>query len=245
MATFGLLGEEYPLSSSDDSDAEPSSDKQGNQNEANKKIEENIPNTAAGHSKSKPKVKSRWNHVVQEYDDSSYIRHFISQSDSSSLLPDSVGSSNQNEDTDIHQHHISSEHGSSTVLSREQCAQGLIAALNQQKQLTQKFDNESEHDDDVNRLAEIYQIQQEIQVDRQNWENVYSDEESKTVELVANKRTNKKKKKTFNNICQAKDGSHYTKGERWKRLKLMSETRVKNNPEKYSSIPKHKFPLRP
>ena len=39
-------------------------------------------------------------------------------------------------------------------------------------------------------------------------------------------------------------GSGYAKGEGWKRLKLRAETKVKNNPEKYSKIPKHKFPLR-
>ena len=31
---------------------------------------------------------------------------------------------------------------------------------------------------------------------------------------------------------------------RWKRLQLMAETKVKNNPEKYSQIAMHKFPLR-
>ena len=41
--------------------------------------------------------------------------------------------------------------------------EGLTAALNHQKQLTQQFDKEVESDE-VNRLAEIYQIQQEMQV---------------------------------------------------------------------------------
>ena len=39
-------------------------------------------------------------------------------------------------------------------------------------------------------------------------------------------------------------GSGYAKGEGWKRLKLRAETKVKNNPEKYSKIANHKFPLR-
>jgi len=46
-------------------------------------------------------------------------------------------------------------------------------------------------------------------------------------------------------MFRAGDGVQYPPGERWKRLKLMAETKVKNNPEKYSTIPKNKFPLRP
>jgi len=240
MTTFGLLGEDYPLSSSDDdSDNETTeNNEKGLMIESIKKVEENIPTNK---KTSDLEIKSRWNHVVQEYDDSSYIRNFISHS-STSLQNISRDTGNEYEDKEIHD--ISTEEVSSTVLSREQCAQGLTAALNQQKQLTQQFDKEVESDE-VNRLAEIYQIQQEIQVERQNWENLYSDEESETLELSTNKKTKRKKKNKSLDICQAKDGSQYTKGERWKRLKLMAETKVKNNPEKYNSIPKNKFPLKP
>ena len=34
------------------------------------------------------------------------------------------------------------------------------------------------------------------------------------------------------------------KGEGWKRLQIIAESRVKNDPEKYITYPTHKFPLR-
>ena len=48
--------------------------------ESIKKVEENIPTNK---KTSDLEIKSRWNHVVQEYDDSSYIRNFISHSSTS------------------------------------------------------------------------------------------------------------------------------------------------------------------
>ena len=77
------------------------------------------------------------------------------------------------------------------------------------------------------------------QEDRKRWQPLYSDEESEQNELVGKIRKSKKIK------AKAIGISGYAKGEGWKKLKLMAETKVKNNPEKYNSIPKHKFPLRP
>jgi hypothetical protein len=34
------------------------------------------------------------------------------------------------------------------------------------------------------------------------------------------------------------------KGEGWKRLQIIAESRMKNDPEKYITYPTHKFPLR-
>lgn len=95
------------------------------------------------------------------------------------------------------------------------------------------------------RLAEISQIQHEIQVDRNRWQPLYSDEESEQNELVGKVRKKRKITSKFVHNNLGEGGSGFAKGEGWKRLKLRAETKVKNNPEKYSSIPKHKFPLRP
>jgi len=45
-------------------------------------------------------------------------------------------------------------------------------------------------------------------------------------------------------LYRSREGVGSKPGERWKRLQLLAETRKKNNPEKYSQIAMHKFPLR-
>merc|ERR1711915_727433 len=98
---------------------------------------------------------------------------------------------------------------------------------------------------------EIQAIQAEIQAQRNTWQSVYSDEEDETDIESALSRNRKRKETTSSSSCSTStltrpflDGPQFEKGERWKRLKIMAETKVKNNPEKYASIPKHKFPLR-
>merc|ERR1711915_912823 len=107
---------------------------------------------------------------------------------------------------------------------------------------------------EIYKNLEIQAIQAEIQAQRNTWQSVYSDEEDETDIESALSRNRKRKETTSSSSsssCSTStltrpflDGPQFEKGERWKRLKIMAETKVKNNPEKYASIPKHKFPLR-
>jgi len=101
---------------------------------------------------------------------------------------------------------------------------------------------------------EIQEIQKEIGSERKRWEAVYSDDEGEGAETAEVVKDMARRKKNITEVvaevtCKKKpeedENLFQGKGERWKRLQMMSETRVKNNPEKYGGdFPNHKFPLR-
>jgi len=94
-------------------------------------------------------------------------------------------------------------------------------------------------------IREVAEIQAEAEAQRSRWKPVYSDDESEGVEYKRKRRKGRPQTKSKNHSRAVEiAGCEYKPGERWKRLKLIAETKVKNNPEKYATIPKHKFPLR-
>eukprot|EP00088_Acartia_fossae_P055619 TRINITY_DN6455_c0_g1_i13.p1 TRINITY_DN6455_c0_g1~~TRINITY_DN6455_c0_g1_i13.p1 ORF type:complete len:266 (-),score=41.35 TRINITY_DN6455_c0_g1_i13:164-961(-) len=262
MSTFGLLGNDSTAADSDsDSDTgdqttfglfgSTNSEKSEDKNEemvAPEKCENDSDNSTQDQDNSdqyKSKTKGpkkfknpKWNRALDEVESSTYVQYFVASTSSHDR-------SYSNSEDFVH-HETSSNH--SKVASREECAAALSNALDQHKRFTQQL---YKNDEDAERIAHIYEIKTEIEEQRQQWEPLYSDEESDQIEVKAKKRKKAPKSKasrlvqTVNGTTFAEDGSMYAKGERWKRLKLIAETKVKNDPEKYSSIRKDYFPLRP
>jgi len=103
---------------------------------------------------------------------------------------------------------------------------------------------------------EISEIQKEIADERKRWDGVWSDEEEG--EGAETEAINKDQKRR-NDVIQAvldevqkknkkaedDDKDKYTKkGERWKRLQMIAQSRVNTDPDKINQYPAHKFPLR-
>ena len=104
---------------------------------------------------------------------------------------------------------------------------------------------------------EIREIQNEIAEERKKWDGVWSDEEGEGAESQAIfqdqqrrndvlqavidevEKTNKKSEEG-----DSKLDKYTKKGQGWKRLQMIAESRVNTNPEKLNQYPAHKFPLK-
>jgi len=101
---------------------------------------------------------------------------------------------------------------------------------------------------------EIREIQREIEEERKKWDAVWSDDEGEGAETEAVFKDQKRREsvlqavidevKKANKKPTEETKSFAKKGEGWKRLQIIAESRVKNDPEKYVTYPSHKFPLR-
>jgi len=109
--------------------------------------------------------------------------------------------------------------------------------------------------EEATRDWEIKEIQREIEDERKKWDAVWSDDEGEGAESEAvlkdqDRRGNVlqaviNEVKKANKKPEEEDVKVYAKkGEGWKRLQIIAESRVKNDPEKYITYPTHKFPLR-
>jgi len=104
---------------------------------------------------------------------------------------------------------------------------------------------------------EIQEIQKEIEEERKRWDGVYSDEEGEGAETEAIFQDQKRRNDVLQAVLDevqkknksAEEGDSkldkYTKkGEGWKRLQLIAQSRVNTDPDKVNQYPSHKFPLR-
>merc|ERR1712083_1006790 len=101
---------------------------------------------------------------------------------------------------------------------------------------------------------EIKEIQREIEEERKKWDAAWSDDEGEGAESEAVFKDQKRREtvlqavidevKKANKKPVEEVKSFAKKGEGWKRLQIIAESRVKNDPEKYITYPSHKFPLR-
>jgi len=101
---------------------------------------------------------------------------------------------------------------------------------------------------------EIREIQREIEEERKKWDAAWSDDEGEGAESEAVFKDQKRREtvlqavidevKKANKKPVEEVKSFAKKGEGWKRLQIIAESRVKNDPEKYITYPSHKFPLR-
>ena len=104
---------------------------------------------------------------------------------------------------------------------------------------------------------EVREIQKEIAEERKKWEGVWSDEEGEGAETEAIFHDQKRRNDVLQAVIAEVEKSNkkseegdskldkYTKkGEGWKRLQLIAESRVNTDPEQLNKFPSHKFPLR-
>ena len=104
---------------------------------------------------------------------------------------------------------------------------------------------------------EIREIQKEIAEERQKWDGVWSDEEGEGAESQAIFHDQKRRNDVLQAVIaevektnkKSEEGDSkldkYTKkGQGWKRLQLIAESRVNTDPEKLNQYPAHKFPLK-
>jgi len=103
---------------------------------------------------------------------------------------------------------------------------------------------------------EIREIQREIEDERKKWDAVWSDDEGEGAESEAVCKDQKRRVNVLQAVIDevkkankkpeedSKVQQFTKKGEGWKRLQIIAESRVKNDPEKYITYPTHKFPLR-
>jgi hypothetical protein len=238
MSLFGLFG-----GADSDSEDENKTVEATEENEpiAEDNSEENLENV----EEEKPvKVKSKWRGVLEEYDSSSYLHHFVKDDDETDGRTDDQPAEEKTDGSapDIQTDASNLANLSKSFLSRDACERALQSTIKDHRKMTAELQRQQELEERQRNL-EIAAIQGEIEADRAHWQPVYSDEEGEGVEVEKKKRKKKEYKGNIN--FRSGEGTHFPPGERWKRLKLMAETKVKNNPEKYASIPIHKFPLRP
>ena len=103
---------------------------------------------------------------------------------------------------------------------------------------------------------EIREIQKEIAEERKKWDGVWSDEEGEGAETAAVYQDQKRRNEVLQAVIDEVEKSNkkddgdskldkYTKkGEGWKRLQLIAESRVNTDPDQLNKYPNHKFPLR-
>lgn len=104
---------------------------------------------------------------------------------------------------------------------------------------------------------EVREIQKEIADERKKWEGVWSDEEGEGAETEAIFQDQKRRNDVLQAVIDEVEKSNkkpddgdskldkYTKkGEGWKRLQLIAESRVNTDPEQVNKYPSHKFPLK-
>ena len=103
---------------------------------------------------------------------------------------------------------------------------------------------------------EIREIQKDIEEERKRWDGVWSDEEGEGAETEAIFKDQKRRndvlqavidevQKTNKKDEESKLDKYNKKGEGWKRLQLIAESRVHtSDPDQLNKYPNHKFPLR-
>ena len=103
---------------------------------------------------------------------------------------------------------------------------------------------------------EIREIQKEIAEERKKWEGAWSDDEGEGAESEAIFHDQKRRNDVLQAVIDEVEKSNkkdegdskldkYTKkGEGWKRLQLIAESRVNTDPDQVNKYPSHKFPLR-
>jgi len=104
---------------------------------------------------------------------------------------------------------------------------------------------------------EIREIQKDIEEERKRWDGVYSDEEGDGAETEAVFKDQRRRNDVIQAVLdevtktnkKAEEGDtnlekYNKKGEGWKRLQMIAQSRVNTDPDKINQYPSHKFPLK-
>jgi len=264
--TFGLVGD-YGDDSSDNE--EETSEEAQTQNSKEKlcqgylvkkiKTSENDNST----NNSMPSNRTKWDGVRTEYDNSSLMYKYTQ---------DMSDEEDQKSSTVIEQKNdlAGAQEAAAKALAK---ADSLIVSGNiNTNKPEQSLENQSEYvqllvadqqrrqrDAEAREQAvlnwEISEIQKEISDERRRWDGVWSDEEGDGAETEAVNKDQKRRNDVIqavldevqkkNKKAEEDDKDKYTKkGERWKRLQMIAQSRVNTDPDKINQYPAHKFPLR-
>lgn len=200
---------------------------------------------------------SKWQGVRKEYDDSSLMYKFTQDLDD-----DDLGSKELNEKKTAAIAAVSDADNVPSKTPEEGSDESNIPVEQTEKfkhmvAEHQRRDRERKEAEQAALDWEIREIQNEIGEERKKWDGVWSDDEGDGAETEAifrdQKRRNDVLQAVINEVnksnTKADEGESkldkYTKkGDGWKRLQLIAQSRVNTDPDKVNQYPSHKFPLK-
>jgi len=270
--TFGLVGDYGDSDSESESEVDaPTSDKKSKSEENleikdNFETEENEGSVELKNVDNAPPVNSKWAGVRQEYENSSLMYKFVSEEEERTADTPAVAddkSLDGEQDIEINKTNSDSEKreiktDKPSNESPKQQSKELDNYYKTSFEASLQQINEQRRREQMALEWEIAQIKGEISSERKTWEALYSDDEEEAAGgaetkavLTDLKRRQGNVKKVLEEVTGRKVGEDgelepriHNKGERWKRLQMMHETKMKNNQEHYGSYPNHMFPLR-
>jgi len=203
-----------------------------------------------------PPPNSKWAGVRQEYEDSALMFKFVSEEDGNENLQKSDQETavvDNPPQTKVDEDSIQPMHISDPTKTKE-----MENYFKTSYEASLEQINTKKRDEQLALEREVQAIQNDIASERRTWEALYSDEEEEGAGGAETKAVMKDVKRRQGNVKKVveevtgrkvgEDGelepNLHNKGERWKRLQMMHETKMKNNQEHYGSFPNHMFPLR-
>jgi len=265
--TFGLVGDYGSSSESEDEETKEQIIKKSKQplKEA-QDITENVEHVDIANDNTAPATSSKWEGVRQEYEDSSLMFKYIQETEEE-VDTDTKGKSDVektvgNKDPAGRAASDALAAADAVLKSAETVKTGLddpAAKAEYYKTVYEeslKEEQEKKVREEAARDWEIREIQREIEDERKKWDAAWSDDEGEGAETEAVSKDQKRRRNVLQAVIDEvakankkpeednKDKFQAKQGERWKRLQIIAESRVKNDPEKYITYPTHKFPLR-
>lgn len=266
--TFGLVGD-Y---GSDSDEEEEVLEKKTKTSEIDP-VEPEINNETRGSDpepSTEPPKCSKWSNVRQEYEDSSLMYKFVLDSEKDLTEEKSEVASNDDVPSKSETHSNNEIKLKSEVPPKDEIplkskptenetgadAENMKTAMDKYYKVAYENSlHKAKEEQKREKMAldwEVAEIQREISNERKTWEAVYSDDEGAGAETEAVVRDLERRKKNIEAVVKEvikkpeenENQNTVVAGERWKRLQMIAETRVKNDPEKYTTYPTHKFPLR-
>merc|ERR1711892_1056368 len=263
--TFGLVGDYGCGSSSEDEEeiAEKKKVKQPVEDPKDSIESEDDHIDSEKNNPSEATVSAKWKGVRKEYEDSSLMFKCIQDTEKEDAAEALKGSSDDClKIVEGKKNEVNAEKAASDALA---AADAVKTALDDPEAKAKYFKAVYEEKlkeeqakkalEEATRDWEIKEIQREIEDERKKWDAVWSDDEGEGAESEAvlkdqDRRGNVlqaviNEVKKANKKPEEEEVKVYAKkGEGWKRLQIIAESRVKNDPEKYITYPTHKFPLR-
>jgi len=269
--TFGLVGD-YGGDSSDEnednsvvSENKDSADQEchGYLVEKKSKIADDKESFDSGNTvSSETLLRSKWEGVRTEYDDSSLMYKYTQDlADDENEKPESNKDSENA--TDAASKALAEADNVLKSVNDDANGNGDGGSADKSEYLKQLVADHQRRDKEIKEREqaaldwEIKEIQKEIEEERKRWDGVYSDEEGDGAETEAIFQDQKRRNDVLQAVLdevqktnkKAEEGDSkldkYTKkGEGWKRLQLIAQSRVNTDPDKVNQYPAHKFPLR-
>jgi len=214
---------------------------------------------------------SKWEGVRREYEDSSLMFKYIQDTEteaSAEGIPNNANDGKQNRiggEIDVEKAASEALAAADAVLASQsmpvnKSLEDPVAKTTYYKKVYEESLKAEQAKKEIEEAAlnwEIKEIQREIEEERKKWDAVWSDDEGEGAESEAVYKDQKRRASVLQAVIdevkktnkkpeeEDKKMYHSKKGEGWKRLQIIAESRAQNDPDKYgSTYPSHKFPLR-